>query len=189
VADHELWDEVQRPAAPPAPAGFPYTPTGRAIGAHLGEVHEHLRHELEQLRQVIAEVRGGRTSAAEAREFISELTMRQHNWAIGAYCANYCRVVTTHHSLEDAAVFPHLRRSDSGLVPVLDRLEAEHVIIHGVLEEVDRALVDVMGEQSDLLALQEVTDLLSAVLISHLDYEEAQIVEPLSRYGFFPGQL
>jgi len=46
-----------------------------------------------------------------------------------------------------------------------------------------------MGEQSDLLALQEVTDLLSAVLISHLDYEEAQIVEPLSRYGFFPGQL
>ena len=36
------------------------------------------------------------------------MTMRQNDWTLGAYCASYCRVVTGHHSLEDAEVFPHL---------------------------------------------------------------------------------
>jgi hemerythrin superfamily protein len=54
---------------------------------------------------------------------------------------SYCRVVTQHHTLEDRTVFPHLRRSDPELVPVLDRLAAEHETIADLLERVDGALV------------------------------------------------
>jgi hemerythrin superfamily protein len=67
--------------------------------------------------------------------------MRQNDWTLGAYCESYCRIVTTHHTLEDQSVFPHLRRSDPRLAPVIDRLEEEHRAIHEVLERVDRALV------------------------------------------------
>ncbi len=39
-------------------------------------------------------------------------------------------MVTTHHTLEDIGVFPHLRRADPQLGPVLDRLVEEHHVIH-----------------------------------------------------------
>ena len=71
------------------------------------------------------------------------MTIRQNNWTVGAYCASYCRILTQHHSMEDVSIFPHLRSSEPGLAPVLDRLVEEHHVIHGVLESVDRAFVDV----------------------------------------------
>ena len=37
------------------------------------------------------------------------MTMRQNDWALGAYCQSYCRLVTTHHTIEDQSMFPHLR--------------------------------------------------------------------------------
>ena len=117
------------------------------------------------------------------------MTLRQNNWTLGAYCAAYCTVVTQHHGLEDSAVFPHLRRADPGLGPVLDRLEAEHVIIHDVVEGVDRALVDHLRDPSDFTGAQKALDELTNALLSHLAYEEDEIVEPLSRLGFYPGQV
>ena len=113
------------------------------------------------------------------------MTMRQNDWALGAYCQSYCRVVTTHHTIEDTSMFPHLRASDAGLVPVIDRLEDEHHVIAGVLDDVDRALVAVVSEPDGLSRLREAVDLLSDTMASHLSYEERQLVEPLARYGFY----
>ena len=83
----------------------------------------------------------GRTDPGAARDHISQMTIRQNNWTVGTYCESYCRIVTTHHTIEDRSVFPHLRGADPRLAPVIDRLEQEHVAIHGVLEQLDRALV------------------------------------------------
>ena len=189
LTDHALWDESLRPEAPPAPAGHVYSEHAQAVGAHLVEVHDHLRAELTQLRGVIRQVERGTVTAAQARGFLNELTLRQNNWALGAYCASYCRLVTEHHRIEDRAVFPHLRESDAGLVPVVDRLEQEHVVIHGVVEEVDRALVAYLGDPNDVTGLQSAVDLLTDTLLSHLAYEEQQIIEPIARYGFYAGQV
>ena len=112
------------------------------------------------------------------------MTMRQNNWTLGTYCESYCRVVTQHHALEDAAVFPRLRASERDLGPVLDRLQQEHRIIHQVLDSVDRALVAFIGSPSDFTELQEAADLLSDTLLSHLAYEERELLEPLARYGY-----
>ena len=108
--------------------------------------------------------------------------MRQNNWTVGAYCAAYCRVVTTHHTIEDQALFPRLRRGDPRLAPVVDRLHTEHEIIHDVLEEVDRALVAFVGPDGDGRGLQA-ADELSDTLLSHLSYEERELLEPIARLG------
>ncbi|MEO3777230.1 LLM class flavin-dependent oxidoreductase [Micromonospora sp. B11E3] len=187
LSDRRLWDESTRPVAPPP--GHVYTPHAQAVGAHLVDVHDHLRQELGQVRDLLDQVRRGVVSAGDARAALNRMTMRQNNWTLGAYCAAYCTVVTQHHGLEDNSIFPHLRRADPGLGPVLDRLEEEHVVIHDVVEGVDRALVDLLRTPGDFTTLQEAVDLLTDTLLSHLSYEEQQIVEPLARYGFYAGQV
>jgi hemerythrin-like domain-containing protein len=111
------------------------------------------------------------------------MTLRQNNWTLGTYCESYCRVVTTHHTLEDRSMFPALRRADPALRPVIDRLEEEHHVIHDVIERVDRALVGLVSSPDGLPGLRAAMDLLTDTLLSHLSYEERELVEPLARYG------
>jgi hemerythrin-like domain-containing protein len=91
--------------------------------------------------------------------------------------------VTTHHSIEDQALFPRLRRADPRLVPVVDRLEQEHRTIHDVLDGVDPALVALVDGSGDIADLRRAVDLLDDTLLSHLSYEERELVEPLARLG------
>ena len=51
-----------------------------------------------------------RRSVGAVRSAINRMTLRQNNWTLGAYCEQYCRMVTGHHTLEDVSMFPHLRR-------------------------------------------------------------------------------
>jgi hypothetical protein len=44
---------------------------------------------------VIEEVRTGRSTASEARSYLSTMTMRQNYWTLGAFCAAYGRVVSS----------------------------------------------------------------------------------------------
>lgn len=115
--------------------------------------------------------------------------MRQNDWTLGAYCASYCRFVTGHHALEDEAVFPYLESAEPGLGPVIGRLTDEHKIIHQVLNDLDSALVDHLRNPGDFAGLEQAADIFTDALLSHLAYEEAQLVEPLARHGFYPGQL
>ena len=184
-SDRAPWDESTRPtyASPHAPIAW--TAQERATGQHLVDVHDHLRTELAQLFDLIDQVEAGAVEAGRARSLINAMTMRQNDWALGAYCQSYCRVVTTHHSIEDQSMFPHLRARDTELAPVIDRLEEEHHVIAGVLDEVDRALVAVVGEPDGMPQLRAAVDLLADTMRSHLSYEERQLVEPLARYGFY----
>ena len=117
------------------------------------------------------------------------MTLRQNAWVLGAYCATYCRTVTGHHTLEDRSILPYLRRVEPGLEPVVDRLQAEHVDIHHVLEDVDAALVRFVSDDDGAAVLREAVDLLTDVLLSHLSYEERELIEPLARFGMAPGQV
>jgi Hemerythrin HHE cation binding domain len=182
------WDESGRPTAPPSDGGA-VSPLGRAIGKHLVDVHDHLRQELGQIRELVDQLRAGAIGGAEARDAISQMTIRQNNWTVGAYCAAYCRLVTQHHNLESDAIFGHLRAREPGLTPVLDRLDAEHLVIHGILEEVDRGFVAFLADPSRFAALDAAVRALEEALGSHLGYEESQLITPLGRHGFYPGQI
>ena len=185
------WDETTRPSyGGPSDAyqgGYPQA----AVPQHLVDIHDHLRAELAQVRDIVDQVRRGQLTVGAARSEINTMTMRQNNWTLGAYCESYCRIVTGHHTLEDRSVFTHLRRRDPAPGKVLDRLSEEHVVIHDVLEQVDDALVGLVGAPSygaDATAaldeLQRALDLLTDTLLSHLAYEERELIPPLARYGF-----
>ncbi|MFG1621684.1 LLM class flavin-dependent oxidoreductase [Kribbella sp. NPDC049227] len=179
----QLLDESDRPTGPALDPSRTYTPYQLSSGQHLIEVHDHLRAELEQIRDLVEQVAAGSLGVGQARSHINTMTMRQNNWTLGTYCESYCRLVTTHHSIEDASLFPHLRRADPELVPVVDRLQEEHLIIHDVLEGVDKALVALVDGSGDLDDLRAAVDLLDDTLLSHLSYEERELVEPLARLG------
>jgi alkanesulfonate monooxygenase SsuD/methylene tetrahydromethanopterin reductase-like flavin-dependent oxidoreductase (luciferase family) len=179
-----VWDESTRPTGPPSDPDRTYTAHERAAGQHLVDVHDHLRAELRQLRDLVEQVTAGAVDAGPARSHIHTMTIRQNNWTVGTYCESYCRVVTTHHTLEDISMFPHLRAADPALAPVIDRLAEEHHAIHDVLERVDRALVAFVAGPDGAKALTAAVDLLTDALLSHLAYEERELVEPLSRLGY-----
>jgi hypothetical protein len=183
------WDESTRPSRPESAPDVVYTDRGRAVGSHLIDVHDHLRSELSKVRDLMDEVRAGSVAPQNARDALNEMTIRQNDWTLGAYCAAYCRMVAVHHGLEDDAIFPHLRECEPYLEPVIDRLVEEHEVIHQVLNRIDQSLVDLVATPGDFDDLQRSTDLLTDTLLSHLAYEERELVEPLARYGFYEGQV
>ncbi|HLK00200.1 MAG TPA: LLM class flavin-dependent oxidoreductase [Streptosporangiaceae bacterium] len=186
LSSTRIWDESTRPIWPaPAPPPEGYPAANRQASAELVAVHNMLRQELSELRELITQVKNGEVSAGHARSELNEMTIRQNNWTMGAYCESYCRVLTQHHGIEDAMLFPRLRSRDGGLGPVLDRLSTEHRAIHQVLDEIDQALVRYIKDPDSLGELEASVDLLTDALLSHLSYEERELLEPLARYGFW----
>ncbi len=184
------WDESARPHRPASGPEVQYTPRGQLAGRHLIDVHDALRADLIELQEILARVRDGAMSPGAARGALNEMALRQNDWAVGAFCARYCVVVTMHHHLEDASVFPHLTQSDPGLAPVIERLTEEHVVIHGAIEAVDHALVEHINHPDDgFTSISAALDFLADSLLSHLAYEEQELVEPLARLGFYASQL
>ena len=186
LSQERAWDASTRPTGPQPDPSRTYTARQQAAGQHLIEVHDALRAELTQLRDLIEQVAAGTRDPAAVRSFINRMTIRQNHWTLGTFCETYCRTVTSHHTLEDRSVFPHLRRSEEGLAPVLDRLEEEHEQIADLLERVDRALVALVAAEEDGIdGVGRAMDLLTDALLSHFSYEERELVEPLARHGFY----
>jgi alkanesulfonate monooxygenase SsuD/methylene tetrahydromethanopterin reductase-like flavin-dependent oxidoreductase (luciferase family) len=183
------WDESTRPHRPRSGPEVDYSRRGRLVGQHLVDVHDVLRKELGELRDVLTQVRDGALAAGEARSALNDMALRQNDWTLGAFCARYCGAVAAHHGLEDDAIFPHLARSETALGPVVERLADEHLVIHDAIQGVDRALVEHITRPEDFEPIQAAIDFLSDALLSHLAYEEHELVEPLARHGFYPGQL
>lgn len=183
------WDEAARPHREPSGEALAYSEQGREAGQHLIDVHDMLRRELSDLRRLLEQVRDGAIEAGEARSHLAEMALRQNDWTLGAFCARFCRAVAGHHGLEDEAVFPHLAQSDATLGPVIERLTEEHLVIADALDAVDRALVEHINQRDEFAPLQRALDFLTDALLSHLSYEERELVEPLARHGFYTGQL
>src|ERR1700749_1513020 len=143
-----VWNETTRPTlGEPPDAAYPAAQ--EVFHRHLIEIHDHLRSELARLYDLIDDVRRGVLTAGEARSEVHAMSLRQNNWTLGAYCQSYCGFVNGHHSLEDSSVFPHLRRAEPAAGPVLDLLSEEHVVIHHLLDDVDRVLVRLVSEAGE----------------------------------------
>lgn len=154
---------------------------------NLVAIHDHLRAELEQIGQAVRQVADGELTPAAARTLISRMTVRQNHWTLGSFCASYCRIVTIHHAVEDAHMFPGVRAAAPQVGAVVDRLEAEHLVIAGVLDRFDRALVDLVREEGAAgpapAGIDEIgllAEHLGEILRSHLAYEEDSLAVALT---------
>jgi alkanesulfonate monooxygenase SsuD/methylene tetrahydromethanopterin reductase-like flavin-dependent oxidoreductase (luciferase family)/hemerythrin-like domain-containing protein len=189
LTDRAPWDESSRPHRDRSGPEVNYTDQGRRAGKALVELHDILRSELSEVRDILRQVRDGAMLAREARAALNEMALRQNDWTLGGFCARYCGAVTRHHGAEDGFVFPHLADREPRLTPVIDRLSEEHLVIHDAIQEVDRALVQHMARPENYDAIQAAIDYLTDALLSHLAYEEQELVEPMARLGFQAGQV
>ncbi|WTF82614.1 hemerythrin domain-containing protein [Streptomyces sp. NBC_01594] len=180
----DLWsadplDEATRPRAPKQQTG----PALGNTGARLTRIHDNLRDEMRQITDAVAQVAAGQRDPASARSVINSLTLRQNYWTLGTFCTAYSRTLTTHHTIEDQYMFPELREKQASLGPVVERLEHEHEIIAEALARLDAALVTLVQDDGRIGEVQDLTAVLERILLSHLGYEEEELVEPLDRLG------
>ena len=110
--------------------------------------------------------------AAVITDQIAALQTRSPIWTLQVNCLYHCRVVHAHHGLEDADMFPALRRSNPELSAVVDKLEADHRAISDLLDDVEASAGELDDSDADP-ARQRLVAALSRLeedLLAHLAY-------------------
>ena len=153
---------------------------GEAMATELLWVHRKIRHDLAVIQQLALDVPNG-LPADQIRQEIAELQTNSPLWKLRVNCLYYCRIVHTHHRIEDALLFPALRRSNSSLDPIVDRLESDHRRVSNHLDEVEQGAERLIESDTpvDRARLVEALQQLSDHLFAHLDFEEESILPTL----------
>lgn len=150
-------------------------------------IHAHLRRDLQTVRRLAREVRDGLspdTILAELRNLETDSPL----WRLRYGCWRYCRFVHTHHTIEDAAVFPMVRRQQPALGGVLDKLQADHLAVHHLTERI-AALAARVPEDASGISRFELADALGELethLLDHLAFEERSLGPLLSTWNAWP---
>ncbi|KKB10719.1 hypothetical protein VE25_16475 [Devosia geojensis] len=179
--DIEFLDDATRPE-PPRLEGL--TEAQKAPGEHLKMVHDHLRENMQLLRELIARAAAGTVSPGQVVEETANLAMIANYRRFGNLCGRYCQVVNIHHSIEDQSIFPVLGSRSEVFRRITERLAAEHVVVHELLVRLVGALTELAREPSEanFAAARQLYETLERVLLSHLGYEEDAIGDAL---GYF----
>ena len=170
---------------PPAPKLEGLTEAQRAPGLHLRMVHDHLRENMKTLGKLIARASAGGVTRAEIAAETGNLDMVANYRRFGNLCGQHCQIVNTHHSIEDYAIFPALSEQGAAFKAIADRLRAEHVVVHELLERLVDALNALAAEPTEARFEDALTvyHALERVLLSHLGYEEEAIGDALGYFG------
>jgi hemerythrin-like domain-containing protein len=173
------FDESTRPRAPKLPDEP--TAEGRLRQQTLVAIHNHLRHELALVVRAVTAAAAGELDPGEARAAIAASTLRADHEFAGRFCAQYCRVVTMHHTIETRHLFPAIGAEEPALRPVVEQLDREHDAIHEILTGLDTLLVTMVTEGRGAAGVVTEIRRLEAALDSHLSYEESELLGPLGR--------
>ena len=160
---------------------------GEALVNELLWVHGKIRHDLNVVRELSASVLAG-VPADEVQAEIGRLQTNSPLWKLRVNCLYYCRFVHMHHTIEDVALFPELRRTNPALGPVVDRLEADHRRVSDYLDEIEEA-VRAIGKEDTPQGRQRIVDGLDGMtdhLLAHLEFEEVEISPTLRKWTNWP---
>ena len=166
----------------------PPSSRGEAMVAELKWVHDLIRRDLGTVRQLAADVRGG-MPAGQIAAGLRSLATGGPLWQLKINCLQYCRFVHSHHHAESVMLFPALRRVNPALGPVVDKLEADHVRVAGLLDDVEAA-ADQLASQEDPVVRQRLIaalEVLSTELLAHLAYEEDNVSDTMRAMTGWPG--
>jgi hypothetical protein len=150
-------------------------------------IHSHLRRDLQTVRRLAEEARDGLSPETILAE-IRNLETNSPLWRLKFGCMHYCRFVHTHHTIEDAALFPMVRKHDPSLGSVVDKLEEDHLVVHHITERIAEVVADVASDASGVsrFRLVEALSDLEAHLLQHLDFEEQSLGPLLSTWDQWP---
>lgn len=163
------------------------SPPREGMFRELLAIHAMLRRDLRLVRRLADNVRDG-LSPTDIVAQVRELETSSPLWRLKFGCLHYCRFVHMHHTIEDAALFPMVRKHDPSLRKVVDRLEEDHLTVHHITERI-AAAAERLGESATdanratlVAALQELED----HLLAHLALEEASLGPLLSTWERWP---
>ncbi len=147
-------------------------------------MHGLIRRDLRTVRGLAADLDNG-LSGDEAVTALQSLEVSGPLWQLKINCLQYCRFVHSHHHAESVLLFPRLRRTNPGLGPVVDKLEADHATVSDLLDDVSAAAADLAGQEEPATRKRLIDALadLSTVLLAHLDYEEEHIAGTLRSWA------
>jgi iron-sulfur cluster repair protein YtfE (RIC family) len=169
-----LLDNASRPKAPKIEG---LSLAQRARGRRLGWYHDLHRAQLGEVRDAME-----RLDAEGLRDKVAALQMSANYRIFGNLCGQECQMLTGHHSIEDAHMFPLLHHAGSeGLRKVVERLMAEHLVVHELIEGLEsaaQALADTPTTENFTKAKAAFSDLEKCVR-SHFGYEETELEEAL----------
>lgn len=172
--------------APPSADPNAASPAG-GMFPELLWVHAHLRQDLETVRRLAGQARDGllpETILAEIRNLQTNSPL----WQLELVCVHYCRFVNAHHAFEDQALFPTIRAQDPSLSAVVDRLEADHLVVHAITDWIAAVADRVPSDASGVSRFELVAALteLEEHLLGHLAFEEASLEPILSSWDSWP---
>jgi iron-sulfur cluster repair protein YtfE (RIC family) len=174
-----LLDDSTRPKAPRIEG---LSPMQLWQGKRLALIHRMHLEEMDHVHAIMQQIEAGEARLAELGNAVSSLNMAESYRAFGNLCGRECQLLTFHHMAEDQAVFPVLDRQGSeGLRKVVERLRAEHDVIHALLEDLQaaaRVAVDRSDAQSFAI-LKETFATLDRTVRSHFGYEEVELEQAL----------
>ena len=150
-------------------------------------IHSYLRRDLQTVRRLARDARDGLSPQTILAE-IRNLETNSPLWRLKFGCMHYCRFVHTHHTIEDAAVFPMVRKHDPSLNRVVDRLEEDHLTVHHITERIAAVADKVPNDASGVSRFQLVEALtdLEEHLLAHLALEEKSLGPLLSTWETWP---
>ena len=150
-------------------------------------IHRLLRRDLAVVRRLARDAEAGEPAEAILSQ-VRTLQSTSLLWQLKFGCLHYCRFVHTHHTIEDAALFPAIRRQQPELAPMIDRLEEDHLTVHHITERIAAVADQLSGEEEAARRFELVGALgeLEEHLLAHLALEEETIGPLLSTWDRWP---
>ncbi len=170
-----LLDDSKRPKAPRIESLNAFQ---RARGRRLKWFHDHHRAQLAEVARALEAL-----DAAALSEQVNKLDMSANYRMFGNLCGQECQMLTGHHTIEDQHMFPLLHEEGSdGVKKVVERLMAEHLVVHELIEELEqRAWAYLQNPSAEAFeAAKKTFRDLDTCVRSHFGYEETELEDALS---------
>lgn len=175
----DLLDETARPKAPRIEG---VTWQQRMHGRRLAMIHELHLGQMADVRRMMEQVAAGEADADGLDAALSAMEMRRNYRAFGNLCGHECQMLTFHHTGEDRMLFPLLMQKGSdGLRKVIERLAAEHEVIHHLIERMEEAASAATADPGadSFKRLRAAFEELERMVKSHFGYEQEELEEAL----------
>lgn len=170
---------------PKAPKIDGATADHRSHGRRLAAIHALYLQELGRLRRAMERAMAGDGRLGDLRAAVSSMQMMSNVRQYGVLCGRQCAALTMHHTIEDQAIFPALHGREAGLTAVVERLMAEHLVIHDLLEKLEAAAIDtIKAPGPDTFAhLRTAFETMEEAVRSHFGYEQEELEEAIGYWN------
>lgn len=183
MATITLLDDSTRPKAPKLEGA---TVHHELPGKHLKMIHRYHLQELSRVSRFLDEIEAGKPKLVELGKAVSTLKIHETMRLFGNLCGQECEMLNAHHSIESQMMFPVLHdRGNDGIKRVVERLMAEHDIVHYFLKELEFNSIAIQQNPTteNFESLKETFKNLEKIIRSHFNYEETQLEVALGFYG------